>query len=753
MSRMNQACGPTGLSWLGRAGRVALVSCTLGLIFAPSHAAPAADPVDWYQWRGPEGNGISREKNLPVTWSPSGENVVWVNEDYGTRCTPIGFRGRLYFAARYMPETTEEGERLVCVDASTGEKVWEYSRNIFLTDAPAERVGWSSPVADPATGDIFWLGLGCEFSCHDGETGQVKWSIPLSEEYGMLSTYGGRTNFPIVFEDLVIVSGVSTQWGENAVPAHRFLAVDKRTGAPVWLTSTTPKPKDTTYSTPFLTNFNGEMALVVGAGDGKIHALQPRTGRPIWSYQASLRGIFTSPTVVDNIVYGGFHEQSAADTRVRGGLFAFDGRTRGEIPEEHLLWKIDGEEIGGGGPVVVDGRLYIVDLYGKFLVVDTATGEILFSKKVGRRPGSVIYGDGKIYITESTGMYWVFEPTEDGVEELARVRLNREEILAAPIIYRGRIYVTTTTKMFCIGQPDVAPVSDPLPPEPATQEPPVEEDRQIAHIQVAPVEAMLWPGQSTPYQVRAYNRLGQFLKVVDDARFSVEGGGQIGADGTYTAPQGTDHRAVYITAKVGEVSSTARARVIPDLPWNFDFEDKQVPITWIGAAYRHQPKEFNGENVLVKISTIPLGTRSQSWMGWTTLHDYTIEADLYSTENPDNGKRADMGLINQRYTLDLMGKGQLQIRSWTPRLELRFAKTIPFEWEANTWYRMKFQSENRDGKAWLRGKVWKRGEPEPEAWMIEGADAKPNIQGSPGMFGKSTDAEFYIDNVKVYYNN
>ena len=37
--------------------------------------------------------------------------------------------------------------------------------------------------------------------------------------------------------------------------------------------------------------------------------------------------------------------------------------------------------------------------------------------------------------------------------------------------------------------------------------------------------------------------------------------------------------------------------------------------------------------------------------------------------------------------------------------------------------------------------------------MIEGADAKPNIQGSPGMFGKSTDAEFYIDNVKVYYNN
>jgi hypothetical protein len=137
-------------------------------------------------------------------------------------------------------------------------------------------------------------------------------------------------------------------------------------------------------------------------------------------------------------------------------------------------------------------------------------------------------------------------------------------------------------------------------------------------------------------------------------------------------------------------------------------------------------------------------------MGWTSLHDYTIQADFLATEK--NGRVPDMGLINQRYTLDLQGAQKLQIRSWTPRLELRFAKTIPFEWKANTWYTMKFQSENREGEVVLRGKVWPRGEAEPEAWSIEAADATPNRNGSPGLFGNATDSEFYLDNVQVTPN-
>ena len=63
---------------------------------------------------------------------------------------------------------------------------------------------------------------------------------------------------------------------------------------------------------------------------------------------------------------------------------------------------------------------------------------------------------------------------------------------------------------------------------------------------------------------------------------------------------------------------------------------------------------------------------------------------------------------------------------------MRFAKTIPFAWKPDVWYTMKFQSENKDGKAILRGKVWPRGEAEPAEWTIEAADETPNVIGSPG---------------------
>ena len=266
---------------------------------------------------------------------------------------------------------------------------------------------------------------------------------------------------------------------------------------------------------------------------------------------------------------------------------------------------------------------------------------------------------------------------------------------------------------------------------------------------LTPVELMLKPGETAKLQVKGYNKNGQFVSLVSDAAVSVTGAGTVDKDLVYTAPA-SGVAGVVVTAKRGEMSATARIRVIPALPWKFDFSDGKVPPVWIGADYRHKPAPLDGENGLVKISTIPKGTRSQSWMGWPDLHDYTVQADFKATEK--NGRLPDMGLINQRYTLDLQGSQNLQLRSWTPRLELRFAKTGPQQWTANTWYTLKFQSENSDGKVTLRGRIWQHGQPEPKEWTIEAVDATPNSLGSPGLFGNATDAEFYIDNVEVTAN-
>jgi outer membrane protein assembly factor BamB len=745
--------------WIHRASLVA----TLGVLWLagmPSagavDVANPADPMDWPHWRGPDMNGLSLEKGLPEKWSPKGENLLWRREELASRSTPIVMNGRLYAVCRAFPETTQEGEKTVCADATTGDILWESIHNVFLSDAPAERVGWSSVVGDPETDRVYVLGLGCAFQCLDGKTGKVIWEHSMSEEYGMLSTYGGRTNFPVVFEDLVIISGVMTGWGDTAVPAHRFVAFDKNTGAAVWFLSTKLRPEDTTYSTPVFAMLGGQVAMVVGAGDGAIYAIQPRTGKVIWKYQASTRGLNTTPVVDSNgIVYSGHSEQNSSDTTILGSIFAFDGNAQGEITEDQLLWKIPKRTVGRSSPIKVGDRLYCVEDGALLVVIDAKTGKEVSTKKLGRIMfGSLVAGDGKIYAVENTGRCYVLRPTENGIEVVSEARLpNGEEVHGSPIISHGRIYIPSNSAMYCIGDAGVTPAIEPRPT--AVAEAPVAEDSQVAHLQLAPVEAILAPQQNARYQLRAFNKKGQYLKLIPDATVTAEAGA-FSPELVYSAPDlpsgdgSTQVAGVKMEAKLGDLTASARARIVPKLPWKFDFSDGKVPPVWIGADYRHKGAEIEGEKALVKVSTIPKGTRSQAWMGWTSLHDYTIQADFLATEK--NGRVPDMGLINQRYTLDLQGAQKLQIRSWTPRLELRFAKTIPFEWKANTWYTMKFQSENREGEVLLRGKVWPRGEAEPEAWSIEAADATPNRIGSPGLFGNATDSEFYLDNVLVTPN-
>lgn len=721
------------------------------------------DPLDWPMWRGPEGTGISREKNLPASWSPDdgGENLLWKSEALATRATPIVLNGKLYTVCRHEPETTKEGEKVVCADINTGKILWENIHNIFLTDAPAERIGWSSVVGDPATGHIFLQGLAGVCKCIDGETGKTIWERSLMEEYGILSTYGGRTNYPIVFEDLVILSGVMTGWDEYAVPAHRYIAFNKATGEAVWIQSTKVRPEDTTYSTPFVTVVDGQAAIITGAGDGSIYAIQPRTGKIIFRFDASTRGINTPPIVVNGIVYCGHAEQIFDDTTTLGAVFSFKATGEGDISKKSLRWQLPAKAVGKSAPLLLDGRVYYLEDGGTMFVIDAAKGTELGKTKLGRViTSSAVAGDGKIYVSEY-GAFFILEPDLTvkpeprsskwkGLKVLSKVDLAGDELWGSPIISHGKVFIPTLAKMYCIGLKDSKPSADTTPPVP--KEVDAKADQKVAQVQISPVELLVKPGEKVKLNLNLFNAKGQLVSAEAKAKFSVDGAGSVSDSGEYTAPTDAAHVFAKITAEVdGMKSPISRVRVIPALPWSFDISDKQVPVTWIGARYRHQVRAVDDNPALVKISTIPKGTRSQLWMGQPSLHDYTIQAD-FKTSIKD-GKIPDVGLINQRYTLALMGAHQqLQVRSWVPRLELRFAKTLKFAWEANKWYTLKFQSENKDDRVVLRGKVWPKGTDEPTDWTIEAADLTPNRIGSPGLFGNASDAEILIDNIAVQAN-
>jgi hypothetical protein len=192
-------------------------------------------------------------------------------------------------------------------------------------------------------------------------------------------------------------------------------------------------------------------------------------------------------------------------------------------------------------------------------------------------------------------------------------------------------------------------------------------------------------------------------------------------------------------------------RVVAGLPWSENFEsmeDGKSPSHWIGAAGKFVVAERDGGKVLRKAPRERGLNRSALYMGPSSLSNYTIQADVLATK--EGRRRADVGLIAGGYTLDLMGAHQkLQIRSWAA--ELRMAEEMPFEWETDTWYRMKLMVENGPEKAVIRGKVWPRDEPEPAAWTMTAEDPLPIQGGSPGLVAYTPVDAFY-DNLLVMVN-
>ena len=109
-----------------------------------------------------------------------------------------------------------------------------------------------------------------------------------------------------------------------------------------------------------------------------------------------------------------------------------------------------------------------------------------------------------------------------------------------------------------------------------------------------------------------------------------------------------------------------------------------------------------------------------------------------------------MGVINQGYTLDVMGSHQrLQIRVWAAHLEK--SVDLPFTVEPDVWYRAKLAVEVDGDTGTAMGKVWKRGAPEPEEWMISLDDPIPVKKDSPGIYGDSP-VDIYYDNIAVKVN-
>ena len=714
---------------------------------------PALSAADWPAWRGLNADGVSQETGLPSQWSAGGENLLW-KAPVGGRSTPIVLDGRVCVITLAEPEDpTKWQEQIVCLDEETGKIRWEHRYSIFQTDIPHHRVGWASLVGDLETGYVYSHGVEGMLICFDRD-GKIVWSHSFGEEVGRISGFGGRTVDPMLDGDLLIVSFLTAGWGGHFIPRHRFHALDKKTGDVVWVSTPGGAPKDTTYSVPVVRVIGGERLLIGGNGDGGIYALQVASGKKVWGFPLSKRGINSSVVVDGHHVFASQSEENVDGSVAMGRLVHLDASHVSEgKPKE--IWNVDGFTGGYASPSIHQGILYHVDNSANLTAFDTTTGEELWKHNIGiAQKASPVIADGKIYVADVDGKFHILklngrkEPEVLHVEEFKNADGSATQINGSPAVANGRVFLLTTNDLYAIGPKKRAPRSASALPRVANSAP---AGAQPVQVQVVPTEVLLKPGASRTFTARTFDAKGRLIGEAE-AQWSLEGlKGTVSSSGELKLSDEAIPQGGQLVATVGDLKGAARVSSRPVIPFSEDFEsyaEKAIPSGWNATRGAFQVVDLEGNKVLKKMSTNIRAVRRTVYIGDPNASGYVIEADLRGAQR--GRRKPDMGLVSHRYTLAMMGnRKQLIIRTWLSELE-RFSKIIPLEWETNAWYRIKMQVEVAgDGsKATIRGKVWKKAETEPLEWTIEAEDPLPHTNGSPGIYGYSA-ADIFYDNIRI----
>jgi outer membrane protein assembly factor BamB len=721
---------------------------------APRRAALA--PGDWPELRGPRRDGISTETGLLNTWKLNGENFLW-RVPYGGRSAPIVMGNRVY-VQNPSGRGANLQERVMALDADTGKVVWEYKFNIFQSDAPPHRIGWASPSADPETGNVYALSAGAQVIALSPQ-GKLLWTRSFGEEFAAFTTHGGRTMSPVVDGDLVIVSAAVSNYGTSGNRAHRFIALDKRTGEVMYVANPGGRPYDTAYASPIITTINGVRLLIAGLGDGAVHAIKPQTGEKVWSFVAAKRAINTAVVVSGNTVFMSHGDENLDGTQL-GLIAAFDGSQTGDI--KTTKWAVRGHEFAFSSPILDGKRLYQIDGGSTLLAFDTETGQELWAQRLGTaQKAPPAFADGKIFVGTDNGQFFIIRPGAQKAEVLSEVVLPNstnsccgsegtpEQILAAPAISRGRVFFVSSDAVYAIGSrkptaPAAAPASAAAPATAAAGAP--------AHVQVVPTELVMEPGQSVTLRARLFDDKGNFIRE-EKATWTLEGLQGTVTDGAFTVAKTPVDQGGMVKATIGALSGTSRVRVVRSLPWKEDFEtfnEKTTPAGWINmTAGRFSIATVDNSKALYKEPNDTLFKRIRSFIGPVNWSDYTMEASVRALER--RRQLGDIGITAQRYSLILYGNSQkLKIEPWEPET----ARTVAadFAWKPDTWYRLKLRVDNLpNGQVRARGKAWAADQPEPAAWTIEKTDPIGNREGAPGLF---IDSQFgaYVDNVALTKN-
>lgn len=769
----------------------------LGLCVAGNLTGAAAAPVKgWLGWRGPHQSGMSLEKGLPDRID--GKAALWT-ADYPGQSTPVIANGKLYIMG-YLGDGPDLQEGVACFDAETGEKLWDRRYNDFLSDAIYLRYATSSPTVDSETGNVYMQGSQGILAAFSAD-GRPVWRHSMMEKFGRLTFPNSRTGSPVIDGDLVITRGITANWGAQGPGGDRFYAFDKKTGELVWSSSPGDRPRDNSFSHPYIGFLDGKRVLYAATGDGSVVCVNARTGDPIWRVPLFRAGINATVVVHNNdkviAIYGTPYEPGQM-VALKIPKVPMPSPSTGAVVvarSQVQLWAND-LSTSTSSPILAGNRVYVVSEKGDLCAVDAETGKIAWKVKIGieQRNACPLFADGKLYVpilddpgskggqegsnAGTAGAFYVIKPGDTSGEIISHAVLNGR-IFGTPVAYNGKVYIQTTSKLYCFGKKGNNPglPQDREPEKWAAAGSPTQ-------LQIIPSEVLLRPGQSQAFRARSLDANGLTVEEIKDtknlkwahyipptARVRSNMKGDFDREGKLVAANDSIPSAGAFEASVGDLKGYIRGRVLPYMPLKEGFESFQLtekttntveeptafaypPLPWIGARFKFEVREKDGNKALTKTIDNKFFQRGTVFIGTPEMKNYTIQADVMSEGT--RRKMSEVGVINQRYLIVLKGNEQkLEVNSNLERLRVPAAEEPPnFKWAPNAWYRLKARVDvAQDGTGVVRAKAWKRDDPEPEKWTIEVQHRTAHQNGSPGLFGFAPqDQRVYIDNITVTAN-
>jgi outer membrane protein assembly factor BamB len=395
-------------------------------------AAPAAIRAEnWPGWRGPRGDGVSRETGLPVQWSAT-KNVRWKAPLSGAGVSnPVVWGDRVFLTS--ADGRDNDRPHVLCFHADDGRLLWKASFfGTALSDGQFAPGGMAVPT--PATdGRHVWALFGTgDLVCLDMD-GKPVWVRSLAQEYGPFRNRWGMASSPLLVNGLLVVQ--VDHWADSYL-----LAVDAATGANRWRA---PREMSIGWASPVAIAVGGK-TQVVAAGNYAVRGYDLATGAEVWSIGGMEMQCVPTPVPQGDRLYIGCTKGH------QGMAVRLDG-ARGELSAGQALWKARRKGAFVPSPIVVAGHYYFVDDNGIGNCLDAASGEEVWRERLGGKySASPLAGDGKVYFTNEDGVVTVVKAGPK-FELLAKNPIG-ERVIASPAAAGGRIYLRGDKHLYCIGE-------------------------------------------------------------------------------------------------------------------------------------------------------------------------------------------------------------------------------------------------------------------------------------------------------------